>query len=233
MCVAEWGAGTHLLTRYRIKNKSWQVTSWMPGTGWAAGQGSRSLSLDRFRSPAQEMLNIKGHGLNCPVYTWQGDGQRPYTWLRGGQASQRRLPLSYTLLLSQLGPGATKWVGFGHCSPLTPGWDPGSGDGSHQRTQQLCSLPTPCPGPEDASAEGLCTQMVLQLSAPSSPSATLMNIAGATSRALSALWPQTTDRFKQRRYIQTPKLLQNTPSTAPEGLFLAAASSETGQRLPP
>lgn len=68
MCMAEWGAGTHLLTRYRIKNKSWKVTSWMPGTGWAAGQGSRSLSLDRFRSPAQEMLNIKGHGLNCPAY---------------------------------------------------------------------------------------------------------------------------------------------------------------------
>lgn len=117
----------------------------MPGTCWAAGQGPRSFSLDKYRSQAQEMLNIKGHGLNCPAYL-AGLTGRGFTPGCEEDKQAKEGSLSNTLVHSKLAPGAIRWLTFGHFSPLTPGWDSGSRTGHANAHSGPAAFPLLAPG---------------------------------------------------------------------------------------
>lgn len=142
-CMAESGAVIYLLTKDCIKNKSWKVTSWMPCTCWAEGQGSCSFSVYEHRPLAQEMLNIKGHSLNCPTYLagLAGRGLTPgcedNMKAKEGSllATCRFIPSPFVEQSGGLLLATFDW--------LPPGWDSVSHDRLHQHIHQLLRLAFP------------------------------------------------------------------------------------------
>lgn len=162
-CMAESGAVIYLLTKDCIKNKSWKVTSWMPCTCWAEGQGSCSFSVYEHRPLAQEMLNIKGHSLNCPTYLAGLAGRGLTPGCEDNMKAKGGSLLATCRFHSKSVCGAIRWFAFGYFW-LTSTWLRFSQSWQTTPTHTPAletSLPIPWPSSEDIFAERPCTWMVL------------------------------------------------------------------------